>query len=141
MTLSQLREYTHLKSDEVYYEIEIHRLEKLKDEKVSYYSSPPLNSAPSGNPGNVTESLALKNIEYGEKIEKQIKELQSQLEACRRKLEAIDEYIESITDEETRSMLKRHIKQRASYNQSAKIFYVSRNYVSRRIRGACDTDR
>ena len=138
MTLKELREYTTLKNDEIFFEVEIKRLEALKAEKISYYSSPQLNAAPgNGNTANTTERLALLSIEYGEKLDKQIKACREALETTRARLEAIDLFIASIQDSEARSMLRRHIKQRASFNQIAREFFVSRNYVARRIKGAC----
>lgn len=139
MTLTELREYTHLKSDEIYYEVEIQRLKNLKAEKVSYYSSPALDAAPGTGQrnGSTTENLALLNVEYGQKIDEQIKSHTAALNAVRAKLEAIDDFIAGINDREVRSMLRRHIKQRVSFNQIAKEHFVSRNYVANRIKGAC----
>lgn len=139
MTLSELRDYTRLKSDEIFYEVEIQRLKKLKAQEVTYYTSPPLDATPgSGNrSGSATENLALFNVEYAERINTQIKKYTAALFTVREQLKAIDDFIASVEDRETRSMLLRHIKQRVSFNQIAKEHFVSRNYVANRIKGAC----
>ena len=139
MTLTELREYTSLKSDEIYYEVEIQRLKILQAEKVSYYKSPALDAVPGtgGASGSTTESLALLNIEYGEKIKRQIEDCSAALETVRQRLQDIESFILSIEDREARSMLRRHIQQRVSFNQIAKEHFVSRNYVARKIKGVC----
>lgn len=139
MRLDELKQYTRLKGDEIFYEVEIQRLKNLKNEKVSYYSASALSSVPSG--GNVTsptERLAILSVEYAEKIDEQIKDMKQKLQETREKLKEIDSFIESIDEYETRTMMRRHIKQRASFNQIANEHFVSRNYVAKRIKGVCD---
>ena len=138
MKLKELRQYTTLKADEIFYEVEIQRLKSLKDEKVSYYSSVALSNIPSGQVSSPTERLAMLNVEYADKIDEQIKSYELKLKECREKLKAIEEFINSIEDGETKSMLRRHIKQRVSFNQIANEHYVSRNYVAKRIKGVCE---
>ena len=137
MTLKELRQYTTLKADEIFYEVEIQRLKNLKDEKVSYYSSIALENIPSGQISNPTERLAMLNVEYAEKIEQQINEYSARLTECREQLKAIREFIDGVPDSETRSMLRTHIYQRVSFNQIANMHFVSRNYVAKRIKGVC----
>ena len=137
MTLSELREYTSLKSDEIYYEVEITRLNNLKAEKVSYYTSPALDVIPGagGRSGSTTENIALLNVEFAQRIDAQIKAYMQELKRVREKLEAIETFINEVNDNEVRVMLRRHIKQRVSFNQIAKEHFVSRNYVASRIKG------
>lgn len=141
MTLDELKQYTRLKGDEIFYEVELHRLDNLKKEKVTYYTSPSLSATPSGIPSSPTERLALVSIEYAEKIEAQMSECNRKLKECREKLKAIDDFIDSVEDSETRSMLRRHIKQRTSFNQIANEHFVSRNYVAKKIKSVCNSCR
>ena len=137
MTLEELKEYLSLINDEKYYMFEINRLKDMRDEEISYYPSPQLTTIPGNNyKTSPTERIALLSVEFKEKIDKQIKECEEALETVRNKLAAIDEFIENIEDHETRSMMRRHIKQDLSYRQLAKEFYISRNSVARRIKSA-----
>lgn len=138
MKLDELKQYTRLKSDEIFYLVEIERLKQIKKTEVQYYSSPSLISAPNGQPSSPTERLAVASIEFAEKVENRIAEMKERLAETRRKLTDIDEFIKSVEDSETRAMLRRHIYQRVSYNQIAKEFFVSRNYVAKRIKSACN---
>ena len=138
MKLDELKQYTRLKSDEIFYLVEIERLKQIKKTEVQYYSSPSLISVPNGQPSSPTERLAVASIEFAEKVENRIAEMKQRLAETRRKLTDIDEFIKSVDDSETRAMLRRHIYQRVSYNQIAKEFFVSRNYVAKRIKSACN---
>lgn len=138
MKLDELKQYTRLKSDEIYYLVEIERLKQIKKTEIQYYNSPSLLAVPGGEPSSPTERLAVASIEFAEKVENRIAEMKQRLAETRQKLTDIDEFIQSVEDSETRAMLRRHIKQRVSYNQIAKEFFVSRNYVAKRIKGVCD---
>ena len=138
MKLEELKQYTRLKSDEIYYLVEIERLKQIKKTEIQYYNSPSLLTVPGGEPSSPTERLAVTSIEFAEKVENRIAEMKERLAETRRKLNDIDEFINSVEDRETRSMLRRHIKQRTSYNQIAREFFVSRNYVAKRIKSVCN---
>lgn len=138
MRLDELKQYTRLKADELYYECEIARLKQEKEIEISCYSSPSLTAIPSGGVSSPTERLAILSIEFAERIERQLKEAEQRLAETREKLKAIEDFVNGVEDKETRSMLRRHIKQRISFNQIANEFYVSRNYVAKRIKGVCD---
>ena len=133
-----MKQYTRLKSDEIYYLVEIERLKQVKKTEIQYYNSPSLLSVPGGQIGRPTEQIAIANLEFAEKVENRIKEMKQRLAETRQKLKDIDEFIQAVEDKETRAMLRRHIKQRVSYNQIAKEFFVSRNYVAKRIKGVCN---
>ena len=138
MKLDELKQYTRLKSDEIFYEVEIARLKELKNEKVSYYSSPQLNAPSGSSVSSSTERIALINLEYAEKIETQIKEYTQCLADVRKQIDDIIGFINSVENAETKSMLRRHILQRVSFNQIANEHFVSRNYVAIRIKGVCN---
>lgn len=141
MKLDELKQYTRLKSDEIFYLVEIERLKQIKKTEIQYYSSPSLSTVPSGEPSSPTERLAVASIEFAEKVENRTTEMKQRLAETRQRLKEIDGFIQSVEDSETKAMLRRHIKQRVSYNQIAKEFFVSRNYVAKRIKGVCDEER
>ena len=138
MKLDELKQYTRLKSDEIFYLVERERLKQLKDTEIQYYSSPSLLAVPGGEPSSPTERLAVASLEFAEKVEKRLDEINALLAETRQRIAEIEEFIEGVQDKETKSMLRRHIKHRDSFNQIAKDMFVSRNYVSKRIKGVCD---
>lgn len=138
MTYQELKEYQTLVEDELFYSIEKERLKQTLKMKVSYYSSPSLTGTPSGNTGSPTERIALSELEYGEQIRQQLKEVETKHAECVAKIKAIKDYINSVSNEETRAMLRRHIYQNASFSEIAKERFVSRNYVAKRIKRGCN---
>ena len=138
MTYAELKEYRTLKSDELFYSIEVNRLKLLLDEKVTYYSSPSLDGMPTGGTQSPTERIAISKLEYGAEIQKQIAENKAKRDNCRARLQAIDDFIENITDSEAKSLMKRNIKQNVSFRQLARERFVSRAYVSRKIFSVCE---
>lgn len=137
MKYKELREYQTLKSDELYYSIEIERLKQLKKEKVEAYSSSSISGMPSGGISSPTEQIAIANLEYAEKIDERIRECKAKLKEVQQKLAEIESFIDGITDNETKAMMRRHIKQNASFSMLARERFVSRNYVAKRIKGVC----
>ena len=138
MKYSELREYRTLKSDELFYSIEVNRLKLLLDEKVTYYSTPSMNGTPTGNTQSPTERIAIAKLEYGAEIEKQIAENTNKLQMCRERIANIDRFIDEITEAETKSLMLRHIKHGVSFRQLARERFVSRAYVSKKIFSVCE---
>lgn len=136
MRYKELKEYQTLKSDEIYYSIEIERLKLLKAEKVDAYPSS-IGGMPSSGVSSPTERIAIANLEYAEKIQQKLAELKEKLAEVRKKIKEIDDFINSIEDTEVKAMMRRHIKQNASFSLLARERFVSRNYVAKRIKGVC----
>lgn len=139
MKLDELKQYTTLKENELYYEIVLAQLNNAKTIEISYYPSSAISVVPNSKAvSSQTERLAIASIEYAEKIELQIREAEKELKETRQRMQQIKDFINSVEDEETKMFLRYFAYLNEDFSKIARRKYRTRNYVAKRIKGVCD---
>ena len=138
MKFNEIRQYCVLEQNRLHLIAEIRRLEELQGVDISVYSSPSLDVCSGSGGASPTESIAIADMERSAEIKKRISEAQVELQDCENRLNAIDDFIASVADGETRMLLNRCGKERIAFRQMAMLIYTSKDYVRRKIFSVCE---
>ena len=138
MKFNEIRQYCVLEQNRLHLIAEIRRLEELQGVDISVYSSPSLDVCGGSGGASPTESIAISDIERSEEIKKRIADAQAELQDCENRLNAIDDFIASVADGETRMLLNRCGKERIAFRQMSVLIYTSKDYVRRKIFSVCE---
>ena len=138
MKFNEIRQYCVLEQNRLHLIAEIRRLEELQGVDISVYTSPSLDVCSGSGGTSPTESIAISDIERSEEIKKRIADAQTELQDCENRLNAIDDFIASVSDGETRMLLNRCGKERIAFRQMSVLIYTSKDYVRRKIFSVCE---
>lgn len=138
MKFNEIRQYCVLEQNRLHLISEIRRLEELQGVDIGVYSSPSLDVCSGSGGASPTEGIAIADMERSEEIKKRIAKAQAELQDCENRLNAIDDFIASVADGETRMLLNRCGKERIAFRQMSMLIYTSKDYVRRKIFSVCE---
>lgn len=83
---------------------------------------------------NPTETFAMKNLELYHAYIRRKERAEKELTECCNKIDAIENYIDNILDDELKEIFKHRFYLRESYVYIGKQYHLSRNVVSEKIK-------